>query len=716
MHPDPPGTTERLTDRWLRAATWACPAVLIVGAVTQPSLLPLLDWPQQVLQLSLWHDLLRQEPTTLFWYRAEARVTTYQAVWWAALPMVPWLGAEGALRILLAAGLVALPLEAGRLMQRLGGSAWWGLTLLPLVWSHAFWMGFVPFVLGLPLMFRAWSMALDMCRAPRPGRILGLAGLTLLLFFVHSMVWMFTMALMAPLAALHAGLRWRTWLAGLTAVVPSVGCWGLWTLQTYALPTADLLGASVATLYDIRTLGEGAIGASSESLPVRVAAMPGLLFHGPTGPSAEALGKAILPVLLGVTMAGWLVALVERQRPAMAAGRLWAALLVAGAAMVPWDLAGVYAVGQRFAVVFATGMLILLAPPMPRRPGLRLALVAPPVILSGLLAVQAWRTADAFSQEQAGLLQAIEAIPRGSAVYGAVSGGSRHVRPPVLLHAGALAVARRGGALGFTFFNNLSLPIRVRVPGSLPWPGVRGEWETGRLHEQLYGRFYDVMLTHGLSGDLNRRLQAPAGTWVRLGSWDGWSVWQRARHERRAVLWSAQENAHRASVTMQPAGNPALPCPSDARGRHTCPGPEWMWAGPTQPHIDGQSQPCLWTHPLAGGVMAWSWPWPSGEATALTGFSALADSAFQGGAWQGADLRLRVWADERLLVEHLQPTRPGVIPLDVALDATAGGSPERLRVTVEGPEDGRRHFCWELRLLGPEGSRPGPDGVIQRPR
>jgi hypothetical protein len=141
-----------------------------------------------------------------------------------------------------------------------------------------------------------------------------------------------------------------------------------------------------------------------------------------------------------------------------------------------------------------------------------------------------------------------------------------------------------------------------------------------------------------------------------------------------------------------------------------------MWAGPTQPHIDGQSQPCLWTHPLAGGVMAWSWPWPSGEATALTGFSALADSAFQGGAWQGADLRLRVWADERLLVEHLQPTRPGVIPLDVALDATAGGSPERLRVTVEGPEDGRRHFCWELRLLGPEGSRPGPDGVIQRPR
>lgn len=707
------GTTtwaQQTTGWYLTSLLIGCMSVLYV--ILSARIMPILDWPQHLLTVAVmaWPD----DPVMGFglWFQVEWALTTYLG---AFVPGVvfAWLTSdpELALRIVTGLGLAFTPPAFGSLLAALGRSPWWSHLLWPFVFGFAFAMGFVSFCVSLPWMFLTLTFAWRTGEATRRMDPLWLAAAAAMLFLTHSFAWMVAMALTALLGLAAARTNWRALLKGITALLPSVAMWAWWLTGNYQADVEDRLGASSAVFYAPDSLGTGPLGGSAEPLTERLRQAPALLhdfFRDDRELAVLALWLIVATVLIIV---GAVLTVQHRSDSVDHAPPAWAAplaglALTAVALLIPNDVSYVYAVGPRFGIVGVAGLILLFAGRTPSSPTVTALLFAP------ALATGVWNCAiflngfNEVAEESVGLDEIMQTPGERGATWGLmVNPASSVVTRPIHLHAAGRFVTERGGALGFTFFNNTSTPVRLRTPGALPWPGRRGEWEPRRFRDDVYGRFYDRIFARGVQGDLHAIIRAPRGTWQLEARHGDWSLWRRTRTETRAVRMSVIDRIHRATVTIEPSQGDV--CSTWDGRRHQCSSAEWVWVGPAQQPVGGQDLPCVWAHPVAGRELVVRFDDVPADATRIEGFSALFDSAFQGGGRSEAAVTLRVLWNGQQLGEHINPAQADAHPFGFDLPAASNSRANDLEFRIFAENDARRHFCFDAWILGPDGTRAG---------
>lgn len=216
-------------------------------------------------------------------------------------------------------------------------------------------------------------------------------------------------------------------------------------------------------------------------------------------------------------------------------------------------------------------------------------------------------------------------------------------------------------------------------------------------------RFDRVFLVHHTAAG-NTRSPAPRSALLNRGRaiWtagdEGWSaeLFQMERPARAVGDLMAELPA--ASVRIEWDDGRVEPCPWDG-SRHQCPSAEWLYVGPISESFAGQTQRCVWSHPVDGGTLVVEFPRVRG-ATDIDGWYGLTDYAVSIHDGARASITLRAGDARRGFHAH---RRPGRIPLGWELPANWDGP---LRIEITAIRAGVRHLCWNLQTVRREGGSP----------
>jgi hypothetical protein len=450
---------------------------------------PIADLPQQIAQLRLFHDALRDPggPYAIEWL-APNRLS--YAILWVAWAVATPLRSGAVAMILL--GLLWVAALHG-LAARRGRPAASAILATILFFNHFVYWGFLNFAIGWPV-FVLWMLLL--ARPPDPARQWRDAALVFLtaallltahaLWFVAGVSWM----VVRQLAGRHA---WRPVWARFAALVPLVALGLLW------YPRLVASGFATVTFY-----GE---------LPWERLYPRHFVDH-----SLGGLRGPLEPVAIAVIL-GWVALGVLQQRRRLSAGIDRELLLAAGLFALPaLGLPHLYnaaiGFGERwFPIALTCLVLALPAPSLPRigrraqalspsltRRALTLVLLAGFVLFTGRIWSRVERT------ELTGLSEALAALPENPRVMGLCYGRVPELKPVrPFLHMAAYGQALRGGTLDFSFADVPTSLVVFDPPREKPWTKEL-EWDPTRAKPTDFTHF-----THALIG-------APEGGHARLSA------------------------------------------------------------------------------------------------------------------------------------------------------------------------------------------------------
>lgn len=489
--------------------TYGLLALLVAGTVLLPADLPMVDWPQHAAQVAGLHDLALGRCE----YDAIYRVNWLTPYWLGYLPatlLAFVLPVELAMRLVLLAGLLALPLATRLLLRELGRDERWSHASFAAVFGANFDWGFFTFLVAAPFTLLLGWLALRQLRRPSFARAAGLSVVGLLTFAGH---------------AVAAGCGFL--LAGVLAllVVPEIGVAAAARRLAPLLVPAGLAAAWLAVLQRWEPATRDALKVGA---PVarRLAELPRLL----TGLVDSALAIAFVVLLaLAFRLAG--------AAPARTPER-WAPLAATLAvyALTPNYLMGTANRYVRMLILLIPCLLIAVAPAAGEgvRGWRRAAL---PVAVALLLLANGARIA-AFAAESAGLDEVLAAAPeRERLLYLPLDRDSAQSFAPVYLHSGARYSVGRCGVSGVSFASAFTTALRFRRESEPRLP--RGfEWQAARLRwEGVRGQF-GLFLVHSREPILPRALFGGDGRVERLAQRGAWSLY-RARPVERALASEA---------------------------------------------------------------------------------------------------------------------------------------------------------------------------------
>lgn len=451
--------------------------------------LPMVDLPQHAAQIFLWSryddpalDLARTYELNYF--------TPYLLGYCLVRLLTSVTGLVVALKLVISAAVLGLPLAMAWLLSRAGRDPTWALAGFPLAFGYSFYWGFFNYLVALPLGLLFVGLAIGYADRPdrRGAATLAVAGC--LLFFGHLLV--------LGLAALASGLwillraeRWRDGLLRtlpLAAPLPMILAWGMVTRNTQPM---------------IREPPE--FGA----MPwVRLADLPGTLLGESKDVEAWWCGLLLLGL---VALSG---------RPAREAHR-WGPFLAASLVYIfgPYLALGARFLYPRFAL-YLLPFFLLAWDPRPR--------VRPALLRGGLAAIAlGWLTLvtlrfQGFDREAVPFDRVTAAIEPGkslvSVAYYPVSEWVPGRVP--FVHFAAWSQARRGGLLGFSFAVYFPEMVRYRdgfrppmTPGLEVWPR-RFDWKVDGAFD-----YYLVKTPPGMEATLFRNgpvscVSHEAGWWL----------------------------------------------------------------------------------------------------------------------------------------------------------------------------------------------------------
>ncbi len=145
---------------------------------------PLQDLPQHMAAIAV----LRQLPfssTLGEYFTATLSRTQYLLVYLLGIPLSWVTGVEGAGKLLAALTVVAIPYSLRFVLRRTGGDERLAALAWPLAWNPQMMLGFLNFLLGVPIAMVALGLYADRDARERPRRQLVLAALALAAFYAH---------------------------------------------------------------------------------------------------------------------------------------------------------------------------------------------------------------------------------------------------------------------------------------------------------------------------------------------------------------------------------------------------------------------------------------------------------------------------------------------------------------------------------------------------
>jgi hypothetical protein len=458
-----------------------------------PRFLPLLDLPNHLDAIAIWHRFSDPSWGYQKFYRLNLLPLPYWGYFLPVHLMSYVLPIEYANKVYLSAYSLALPLTTLTLARQMGRSPWLALFAFPLVFNLNFAYGFITFCAGLVVLMAALVAIDRFLDRPTRANAIALALLTLGLYTTHVLPWIFFGVATAVLACCH-GWHPRRIAAAFALEVPSL-LLALWGFRAAADGSTAVQPGALA--YD----------AHYEELLGLLEEIPARLIVG----SARSFPYVLL---IGLVLAWVALLLTARTDAGDSAARARGfpyrlELLLALAALAylalpihlfkPVDL---WMIGGRFLTVAALFGAIL---PHGEITGRRRWIFVPVVLIAIVypisLAHGSWR----FDRGAAGFRRLVRRIPRGSSTLTVVLGSGDdpdadpNAMPYTQFHAYTQMLV--GGFDPWAL--DTGFPFTRKREASLPAPRWK-HMETFNFDQQ--GSFYDYILTrdewsdHGVFG------------------------------------------------------------------------------------------------------------------------------------------------------------------------------------------------------------------------
>jgi hypothetical protein len=475
-------------------------ALLCLWPIWSQRFLPMQDYPQHLFLSFVLHSW---DDPRLDWsaYRAELRVAPYSLEYWLVggfARVVPIEAAGKLLVSLYVLGMAALVARAARRVPA-DRTPWALLLLFPLVFNQTYYLGFVNYLLALPLLFLALYDLEALAEGPvGPLRALRHAAWLGLLFLCHPFAALLYLGFgsVLALAGRSDAARRRRVLGALVPFALVVGAW--------ALGLREAPSSSVHSAWALLWWPAGRV--------LRFLALPltGMRLRDGVDVPSLALWSAAILLLFVCARRG--SPGPRRRDPEL----VWVALALAGYGALPFWL-GYYAFfNLRLAAVAALALVLWCAPlRVPRAAGLALA-----VLCAGLVAASA-RISDRVGDETAELLPVLAQMEPNARVLPIYVDPTGRVLErdvfPVHVHDHNYYHVRVGGGANPNLFPNPMLPVQL-APG-LVLPAVDERPGAPPFAWDEYAPYYRYVLVRGARPPLHAYLAARLAVRARSGAW-----------------------------------------------------------------------------------------------------------------------------------------------------------------------------------------------------
>jgi hypothetical protein len=491
--------------------------VMAVWPLLRPGYLPIEDLPQHVAAVRVLHSFHDPHYGFARYFEVDLFRTQYLAYYLLCDALSYFFDVELANRLLIVASAMATPYALRSLLRALGRPEWLALFALPFTWNAHLILGFVNFLLAIPLALFGLGLAVRQRTAPTRVRGVVLALVAVGCFFSHVVPF----ALLALGSVLVAPDRKPlAVLQRLVPLLPAGVCAVAWLLGT---------PAGRATVHAARG---GASGPQPQYQPASVSLhdMPNWLTDVLHGDDDLQL-LASCGLLLALTVLTGAVASVHRawlarRQPATAAGawplgvRLWplAPLCLLFYFVMPTGYDWIWPISQRFPLL----AVLFLIPVLPAPPRKLAWLIGCALLVLTFVQVRCVaRAFSAFANEEVGDFdEALRVIPAQKRVMGLIHARwSRNVKFAPFMHYVAYYQARKGGAVMFTFADFPQSPFRFRQDNRPPRVPPRWEW-LPQFVQSADLSWYEYVLVRGGPAPCD------GGVCQRIYRGPMWSVWK----------------------------------------------------------------------------------------------------------------------------------------------------------------------------------------------
>ncbi|KYF69983.1 hypothetical protein [Sorangium cellulosum] len=219
-------------------ATFALLAVAAIVPIWRVRFLPLLDLPNHLAAVHIWHNF--DAPWTRFrdFYELSLRPAPYGAYHILTHVIAHVVSLENANRLVLSGYVLGVPAAALVWARRTRRSPWLSVLTFPLAFSLSWACGFLPFLVGIALLL-AGVVALDAhLERPSRGRAAAVALLSVGCGLSHPLILFGYYVCVAVLMLCHLP-RWSRIARALPLFAPAVALL-LWQLVAFKSPMVDL--------------------------------------------------------------------------------------------------------------------------------------------------------------------------------------------------------------------------------------------------------------------------------------------------------------------------------------------------------------------------------------------------------------------------------------------------------------------------------------------
>ncbi|MSP90773.1 MAG: hypothetical protein EXR79_03040 [Myxococcales bacterium] len=231
--------------------------LLGIAPIWVTDILPVVDVGSHLHLIKILHEYGSSELLQRHYVKVDA-IVPYLTYYKAVDVLAYFAPIEVANRIVLSVVVAAIPWSAYALIRRAGHDRWLLFGVLPWMLNPDFFMGFLNFLMSIPLFLWLLWAHLGLLRRPTWGRAALVAGLLCLMATTHYLLWAVALVLLPLLALVHGGRN--GWLRGLgwplreaLLGLPSVGVLMPWFLTYFVL--AD----GVATSDQVANAAQGSL-------------------------------------------------------------------------------------------------------------------------------------------------------------------------------------------------------------------------------------------------------------------------------------------------------------------------------------------------------------------------------------------------------------------------------------------------------------------------
>ncbi|MGK4006074.1 hypothetical protein WMF31_25875 [Sorangium sp. So ce1036] len=513
------GGPRRWTHDRLFVATFALLAAAAVVPIWRVRFLPLLDLPNHLAAVHIWHNFDAPWARAKEFYELSLTPAPYGAYHILTHVIAHGVGLEDANRIVLSSYVLAIPAAALGWALRTRRSPWLSILTFPLAFSLSWACGFLPFLVGVALLLLG-VVALDaQLERPSRARAAAVALLSVGCGLSHPLILFAYYVCVAALMLCHAP-RWSRIARALPPFVPAVALL-VWQLVAFESPMVDLRsgprfqGAWVPWHEMLRSFPEYTLDSVSGDLDTQLfwvlLATASLLLLGELARRSRARANG--------APAGSLLDRLHDHRSLV----LFAAMVVCYF-LVPLHLARPFDwwfVSGRFApFICFFGSLALTAPLR----GLSRLLMAPAAAAALVLPLHLSEKYERFDERLRPFARMVERIPPGAEVLfltlpprtdeSLIIEGTNHFSSWVQIMRGGFSADG---------WHNVGFPFRLKRSLPAPPPN-RGEW----FNPDVHGVAYDYVIIRNERPD-RPMFTAAHAAWRRIDQEGAFTMYERSR-------------------------------------------------------------------------------------------------------------------------------------------------------------------------------------------